>query len=100
MRARACAAVRGLADGLRRRQGINRPVIGHAYGGAAGKVSLAGGVVRLRASPPRLRNRRRSGRLDGGEDEVTAQVCRQLVLLPLLLLLVVLFNQAVRTRLL
>ena len=45
MRARACAAVRGLADDVRRREGINGPIIGHAYGGAAGKVSLAGGVV-------------------------------------------------------
>eukprot|EP01044_Picomonas_judraskeda_P025943 COSAG03_NODE_7699_length_882_cov_2.717752_1_plen_134_part_00 len=39
---------------------------------------------RLRASPPRLRNRRRSGRLDGGEDEVTAQVCRHLSTSPAL----------------
>eukprot|EP01044_Picomonas_judraskeda_P017579 COSAG03_NODE_3333_length_2075_cov_14.822278_1_plen_132_part_00 len=48
MRARACAAVRGVANGLRRRQGINRPVIGHAYGGAAGKHELGQAHGRLR----------------------------------------------------
>lgn len=82
--ARGWPAVHAVSDGLRRWQGIKRPIVGHIYGSASGSVSSAGGAVRLRASAPDVRKRRPSGRLDGGGDEVAVQVRRHLLTSPAL----------------